>query len=467
MASDHLNADARTENIRALALAAGISPEEASARFSARILLTAEGDDAAATKFVSQLEPILDRTIATETDAQIPGDPIATEIVVGQANPRSAAPQVFVGLSDKGCTISTSRPPNFSSVPGHQLLTMIAACYTAAVVIYRSIGAGIANPPPDELIINYDDIVRDGTVLNQPIPIGEAYLAGAGAIGNGFLWAARHVDVHGTLHVVDDDFVSAGNLQRQVWFTTEDIKLPKAEVLCLKAQHHLLNCRLIPAVCRLQEHPNRNGNWLRRLIVAVDSRRARRELQNELPYEVFDASTTDVREIVLHYNRQPLEFACLGCLYSRDEREVSQDEAIAEHLGVTVADVRTSRIGGDIVDRILTKHPRLKREDIEGLPFDTLYKQLCASQQLQTATGEQVVAPFAFVSILAGAYLLLELAQRVNSGAPPNSNEWRINPWRAPFAAGRYLRMKRPNCECCGREELQRFARRLWTTGRK
>ena len=30
----------------------------------------------------------------------------------------------------------------------------------------------------------------------------------------------------------------------------------------------------------------------------MDSRRARRELQNELPAEVFDASTTDIREVV-------------------------------------------------------------------------------------------------------------------------------------------------------------------------
>lgn len=165
MASDYLNTDARAENIRALALAAGISQEEASERFSVRILLTADSDDAASIAFVGELRPILDRTITTEIDPQIPGDPIVNEIVVGQADPRSTAPQVFVGLSDNGCTISTTRPSSFRSVPNHGLLTMIAACYAAAVGIYKSIGAGIANPPPDELIINYNDIVRDRTVL--------------------------------------------------------------------------------------------------------------------------------------------------------------------------------------------------------------------------------------------------------------------------------------------------------------
>jgi hypothetical protein len=41
-------------------------------------------------------------------------------------------------------------------------------------------------------------------------------MAGAGAIGNGFLWAARHVDIRGTLHIADDDRVSSGNLNRRI-----------------------------------------------------------------------------------------------------------------------------------------------------------------------------------------------------------------------------------------------------------
>ena len=31
--------------------------------------------------------------------------------------------------------------------------------------------------------------------MSQPVLLGRAYLAGAGAIGNGLLWAARHLDI--------------------------------------------------------------------------------------------------------------------------------------------------------------------------------------------------------------------------------------------------------------------------------
>ena len=53
----------------------------------------------------------------------------------------------------------------------------------------------IPNPPPDQLEIRYLDIVPDLAVLNEPIALGEAYLAGAGAIGNSFVWAARYMDL--------------------------------------------------------------------------------------------------------------------------------------------------------------------------------------------------------------------------------------------------------------------------------
>ena len=45
------------------------------------------------------------------------------------------------------------------------------------------------------------------------------------------------------------------------------------------------------------------------------------------------------------------------------------------------------------------------------MAFDSLFKQLCAEQALLMPTGAQVLAPFAFVSNLAGALVALELAR--------------------------------------------------------
>jgi hypothetical protein len=461
MAANLLTAEARLENVKALSLAAGISPDEATERLSGCILCTFDSADAAACQFYSEFAPILARTIDVNDEPVTEGSCLV-EVIVGDANPRTTATPLYLSLHADGCTVSVERVLGHSAIVVHPLLALVAACYAAGVAIYRAVGKEIPNPPPDSLEIRYDDVVPDRTVLDEPIALGDAHLAGAGAIGNGFLWAARHINLHGRLTVCDDDVVSSGNLQRQIWFGQEDIGAEKSSTLCLKVQSHLPDCRLVPVVSRLQELPGRSGAWLERLIVAVDSRRARRELQNELPQEVFDASTTDIREIVLHYNNVHEDLACMGCLYRVDEKEISQDQVIADHLSVSLDEVRSSRISRSTALAITQRHPHLNVDAIEGQAFDSLYKELCGTGELQTAVGKQIVAPFAFVSVLAGTLLLLDVVHRIARPGRGNTNEWRVSPWRTPFRQGRHTRLRLDSCECCGKPLMRKLRSKLW-----
>jgi hypothetical protein len=458
-----LNPDARRENIRALSLAAGISEEEAATRLEQEVLVTFDSEDGAAALLAAELIPILSRTLSISISGVSSGQSFAVELVIGQAGERTPGPHVFALLLAGHCIISRQRIGGHGPLP-HRLNATIAACYVAGAVIARAVGDGLSGMPPEELTVPFNAFIGADIDLLAPVYIDEAYLAGAGAIGNGFVWAARHVDLRGCLNVVDDDVVSAGNLQRQVWFDAEDINKAKAGRLCLKAQPFMPQCLLMPAVCRLQEHPARaDGPWLRRLIVAVDSRRARRHLENELPCEVFDASTTGSQEIVLHYNRQPTELACLGCIYPYDEAELTHEQAVAGHLGVDVEAVRRERISATIAHRICAAHPQLDPLAIEGLAFDTLYKQLCSTGKLRSISGKEVVAPFAFVSVLAGASLLLEIVRRQPGVRAGTSNDWRVNPWHPPVPEMRQRRRRRDNCECCGRPEMRRMNAMFWS----
>ncbi|MCB1721203.1 MAG: hypothetical protein KDI11_05560 [Alphaproteobacteria bacterium] len=97
------------------------------------------------------------------------------------------------------------------------------------------------------------------------------------------------------------------------------------------------------------------------------------------------------------------------------------------------------------------------------MSFDTLYKQLCSSGQLKATTGETVIAPFAFVSVLAGAFLLANLVARIQLGdTAAVFNDWRINPWRSPVSEMKRCWKKRQYCECCDREEIQNVNLKLW-----
>lgn len=462
MGANILNPDARQENIRSLMQAAGIPEEEAAKRLEQTILITWNKSDPVSSQLVEEIIPLLERTLRTVKDISEP-TLITAELVVGQIKPRTNHHYVFVYLlSDR--LIVSDKPLDHKTIPPRSsLMTLIAACYATGAIIHRVIGVKRSNPPPRNHEILFEDFINPDIDLTIPLNIEESYLAGAGAIGSGFLWAIRHVPLIGRLFVTDDDVISPGNLQRQIWFDNDDLGKKKAIVLCEKAKAFLPECQLIPSATRLQDHPNRSdGAWLKRLIVAVDSRRARRALQNELPGEVFDASTTDSQEIVLHYNKQPTEFACLGCVYSEDQEEITREQIIADHLGIDPNLMREERISKEIADKICIKHPQLQASDIMGLAFDTLYKQLCSSGQLPSISGKQVIAPFAFISVLSGTLLLLQLIQHLSQKQYIAFNDWRINPWRPPVPEMKRLRPRHPSCQICGRNKILRLNEKLW-----
>lgn len=344
------------------------------------------------------------------------------------------------------------------------ILCLLTACYASAAALYYALDSRLPSGLADPLVVDFSELGIDLPSLERPIDIGHAYLAGAGAIGNGLLWAARHLDIGGRLEIVDDDSVSSGNLNRQVWFEPRDINSPKAECLAAKAQAFFPRLSLSHRYCRIQDLPEKSdGPWLRRLIVAVDSRRARRSLQNEMPGEVFDASTTDIREIVLHHHRQPTDTACLSCIYEPDEAELGREQHIADHLGVSVAMVRTQRISAEAAGVIARRYPVVVASQLVGTAYDTLFKQLCAEGQLQTLAGRQVVAPFAFVSVLAGTMLALELVRQLCKTENFNGyNYWRVSPWHSPLGRRRVLRPRQPRCTFCGDAVLRRVNASLW-----
>ena len=280
----------------------------------------------------------------------------------------------------------------------------------------------------------------------------------------GFLWAARHLNFRGQLRIADDDTVSPGNLNRQIWFQPDDIGLPKVDRIAERAEMFFPQLELVPHRCRLQDIPDRSiAPWLRRLIVAVDSRRARRELQNEFPGEVFDSSTTDIREIVVHYNVQPDALACLSCIYEADEQEFTREKHIAEHLGVSVEDVRSDRISSSAARQISTKHRKLRPEDLIGVAYDTLFKALCAEGQLATPEGRRIIAPFAFISVLSGTLLALEVVRRLGHGSHARDfNYWRLSPWY-PVDRRRWMtRQRQPGCAFCADPILDKVNSDLW-----
>lgn len=463
MLAHPLTADARRENAAALAAALGLDLDAAADALDLAVTITLNPADPIAQELGADITELLGRTVREVSAQEIPGAP-AAELIIGTAAARTQSRKIYLSVERESATLS--RKPGALRVcqPIQGLLRAIVACYTCAATLDCALDADLPFGLPDPLVLPFDALGVDLAALAGPVDLGHTYLAGAGAIGNGLLWAARHLDLRGRLEIADDDVVSSGNLNRQVWFSTDDIGLKKVDRLVLKAQPFFPSLTLVPRPQRIQDLAEKSeGPWLRRLIVAVDSRRARRQLQNELPGEVFDASTTDIREVVVHHNQQPTTNACLSCIYEPDQEEHSREQHIADHLGVPVEAVRSERISAAAAAVIGERFPALANVDLVGTAYDTLFKKLCGEGLLRTSAGRSVTAPFAFVSALAGALLVLELVRRLASGrSDRNFNYWRVSAWHAPLARRRIMRPPQPGCAFCGDKILRRVNARLW-----
>ena len=462
--SDHfLTPEAQRENATALATALGLSLSEASEALDLQIAITVESGDATGVQIGYEISQLLSRTVRHVTLAA-PHENVATELVVGSAKPTTNAKQLYLSVLPDHAKISQNEHDAKICAPTLPILVLLISCYASAATLSRALDRALPFAPPDPFILDFRQIGIEWNSVMAPVDLEHTFLAGAGAIGNGFLWAARHLNFRGQLSIADDDAISSGNLNRQIWFQTDDIDLPKVDRIVEKAQIYFPQLKLVPNRCRLQDMPVKSeGPWLRRLIVAVDSRRARRELQSELPGEVFDSSTTDIREIVVHHNIQPNALACLSCIYEADEEEITREKHIAQHLGVSVEDVRTDRIAKSAAEQIVLMHTELRAENLIGIAYDTLFKTLCAEGQLQTPEGKRVIAPFAFVSVLAGTLLALEVVRRLGPGRHSQDfNYWRLSPWHPVDHRRRITRQKQAHCAFCADPILKGVNLDLW-----
>lgn len=460
----NLTPEARHENALALAAAAGVSTSRAAELLNISVLITHDPSNSQDAQLASETCALLRRTLQSVM-AEDGGSAATIELVLGSANPRSEATKVFAALEAEGLVIGTlPLPLTNREARAASILILLSACYLSAAILHRALGKFLPYAMPEPFILRFSELGIERAAFDLPVNLGRSYQAGAGAIGNAILWAGRHVDLRGELVIADDDVVDSGNLNRQVWFSQADLGLPKAVQLVHHAQPSFSRLKLIPEVRRIQDLPQKTeGPWLSRLLVAVDSRRARRELQSEIPGEVFDASTTDIREVVSFYAREPSDLACLSCIYSPDQEEHSREHHIAEHLGVSVSEVRTERISRDAATRIVQRYTNLDVAGVEGVSYDTLFKRLCSENELRSSDGQRIVAPFAFVSCLAGTYLVLDLIRRLTGAGNDDFNYWRLSAWHPPLARRRELRRKQSDCMFCGNVTLSDIASKLWS----
>jgi hypothetical protein len=227
MSSDSLTPEARNENAAMLATALGLGLSDASEALEFDVAVTADPSDVSAAQIGKELVTLLSRTVRKAALAET-CETAAVEVIIGKAESRSSFPKVFVSIRPNEAVIGNDPSPE-RCVEIPPILGLLVACYISAIVMQSVLQERLPFHVPMPFRISFDQLGIDTGAFGEPVDIGKAYLAGAGAIGNGFLWAARHLNVRGQLEISDDDVVSSGNLNRQIWFTKTDVNHPKAE----------------------------------------------------------------------------------------------------------------------------------------------------------------------------------------------------------------------------------------------
>lgn len=441
------------ENARMLASLLGIEEADAAERLDKTVRITAARGLAGAGEEVRDL---LERT--THVARSDEGTP-DLELVIGPVESGTPGPHLYASLTQHGVTIDDA-PLRHSSEHVHPLLAALAACHIAAAALHRVIGSSSLPRLELPLYVEFAELGIPAGGLATPFDISGAVLVGGGAVANGFLRALRHLQVRGTLAIADPKVVGEGNPNRCLYFTTDHVGLPKAATLAQAAQPDFPELKLEPHACTFGEMVAETGP-VDTTIVTVDSRRARRSLQKEIPRRVIDASTTDARAVIVHSHSQPTDDACLACIYRHVPDEHARERSISEGLGIDIETVREGFITAAAAARIARAHPSVEASTIVGKAYDTLFKELCSAQALLTSEGRQVLAPFAFVSALAGVLLVIELMRSNHQTA--TTNYWTVDPWGAPIGRLRRLRPRVPDCEFCADDDARSLAHSLWT----
>ncbi len=219
-----------------------------------------------------------------------------------------------------------------SQIQPSNMLVSLAAASIGVGEVFRSVFApflhsGRSQPAPGRLnVLTLDEPSQALPGMPSNIEIGRVHLAGAGAIGQAFIYTLARTSVRGTLVVVDPESITLSNLQRYILANDGDVGLSKCSLI-----NRALRSSSLQSICV-------EDNWERVelstdgpvevVCTAVDSARVRMGIQSGLPQRIYNGWTQPAD---LGWSRHE-NFGvdpCLACLYWPNRPLPNEHELIA------------------------------------------------------------------------------------------------------------------------------------------
>lgn len=333
----------------------------------------------------------------------------------------------------------------------------IAACLGVGEV-FRAIRVdGNRHPPPDAAFYSgWTNRTMSRLEGNGPSTLDAlslyASLGGVGAVGAAWMhaiWATQAVS--GTVICADADRegIDQSNLNRGVLFTVDDLGAQKAEVASAAVWDSAVKWKPVNSKLEaIQERPPFT-------IVAVDTNRARSDIQGQYPFPLQFASTHNLRAEIIRCD--PTDGGpCMRCR-NRPEAERPDDELI-EAFRRASGEERES----------LAHQAGVSLDEAEEWLRDPVGRCATAGARVldilrETLSEDPRLFAVPFVSVFAGTMLAAESVKEIAGGAPslsvaePRAVFTFLNPAAETNRSAAYPRD--PSCPQC---DPSSAAGRIW-----
>ncbi len=459
----------------------GLATLDLSVRLLARLypVLAIRPIGSAAGEYAARLQQLA-RSINDQIELQegLTGADIV--VAVGTTRETSELDVIHVGSDGWRALLSRDGPVG-SGATTNPFGAGAAACFGAANVFRRIFADQLSRGDLDGRIdLSLSTYLQDSAAepaLPECCNLGDAYLVGLGAIGNGAVWALSRVPgLAGVLHLVDHENADLSNLQRYVMTTQNDVGRRKVS---------LARTFFTQGMLKVGAHPQRWANYVdgrcerafERVAVALDTAEDRIALQASLPKWIVNAWTQDVDLGVSRHGFLD-DGACLACLYLPTGAVKNEHERVAEELRIPDAhqEIRTllqthRPVSEPFVRRVAAAFavPFEALQMFVGQPVQSFYPNTICGGLMVSLTGGThagtAVVPMAFQSALAGIMLAADLMKHAAGMPAASTTTTRINLLRplAPVLGDPRGKDSSGRCICCDSDFLDCYRRKYET----
>jgi hypothetical protein len=431
---------------------------------------------------VADLASLIDSPVAVRGSPEPEGADATLHLGAG-----SAEATVSVGSDGWLVHMATDGTPTPFSGQANPIGSYAAACMGVAevfkAVLRESVGAenvrGRVTSVGSTTFSTYDYTVDRADPVNPELPgvvnLHNLNVIGVGAGGGALVQTLSAVDaVTGTIRLVDSDEVSASNLNRYIWAYRRDVGAMKAEIgkrVVVDAHRALTFSVKAHPEPYIKFSDRVDADALELVVSAVDTVRARKQIQWDFPETVLDGATNQRGDYVV-LRVAFGEGQCLACKHQGRQDGVEREMSVlSEQIGLateTLVEMNTDNaaftrgqvdraaeyVDGDV--NITVPEP--------GERFSDWFRLHCGHIDLG---GADMEVPVPFLPVTAGVLLAGEVIKQRHFPEAVVDNRFTHNLLGVPVEGMHRFTNPHPDCEVCGDPDAVARYEEKWETSGK